>query len=669
MSKELRGYTEMSRRSFLSVMAMTAGSLVIGIQLQPLAESEARAAGSDPFVPNAWIKIHPSGIYEFVLDKTEMGQGVMTSLATLVCEELDLDLDQLTIVFAGADDRYKTPGFGMQITGGSTSVKTSFIPLREAAASTRFLLVSAAAKRLQVRPEEVQVDRGMLFAKQAPSQKLSFADVCGDASLMPLPKKIVLKDPTRFRLIGKSQKRVDAASKVCGTAMFGIDAKPKDAWCAYVIRSPFLGGTVKTFDPTEAKKQPGVKAVVQIPRGVAVVAERWWLAKNAADHVRVEWDKGQLGDKNHAQIYQVYQDALQNESGKIFTDRGNLKNVSAQVKTWVDAEITIPFAPHATMEPQNGFADVKTDGADLIGPTQGPGLARDIVARNLGFAREQVRVTQTFIGGGFGRRLPQDYLEDAAAISAAVKQPVQMVYTREDDMRHDYFRPGNVHRLRAGLDAQGSLISWQHKMVGPSIMTQLMPLWGPSNMPAWLPKFISSPLANIAADYTAWRNDDGTSTEGAADMEYAVPNMQMEYVIKDVGIPVGFWRSVGHSFTGFVVETFIDMCAHAAAQDPIQFRLDLLQASPRRAAVLKEVAKLANWSTRAEQGRFLGVAQVYSFSSYAAHIAEVEVKDRQIKVKKIFVACDCGLVVNPDQVRAQIESAIIYGCRQRYTTS
>lgn len=665
----------MGRREFLGAAAFLGGGLVVGFHLRSFeAEAASRqAAGSlsqtsgasvdasKAFVPNAWIRVTPDDRVAFVLDRVEMGQGTITSHAMMVAEEMELEPASLEVLFAeGVGGDYRNPALNIQLTGGSTSVATSWVTLRTAAATARETLKAAAAKAWGVPAGEILAREGTLSHERS-GKKGRYGEFASAAAAASVPApKVELKKPSEFRVLGKPVPRLDLRSKVAATARYGIDVAVPGALSAYVVRPPTIGGSPKSFKSDQAKKQPGVRHVVGLPTGVAVVADHWYQAKRAAELVEVEWDEGPLAKVSTEALRAEFAQAAKAKGGKKARSEGNVTNGFATAAKIVEAIYEAPFLAHATMEPQNATAHVTEKSCEVWAPTQGPQQARMVAARVTGLSHDAIRIHQTFLGGGFGRRINQDYVEEAVRLSAAIKAPVKVVWSREDDTRTDFYRPCATNWLRAALDATGNVLAWESRVVTPSIIRRIAPEFVATMSPGWMPRGVKSFAGNSASKVFGLMVDD-TAVEGAATLRYDLPNLRVEYVHRDPGVPVGFWRSVGHSFNAFFTEGFIDELAHAAAKDPYEFRRALLGKHPRLKGVLELAAQKADWGKPLPPGVFRGIAVHESFKSYAAQVAEVSVEGTLIKVRRVVCAVDCGFVVNPDIVASQVESGIVFG--------
>jgi isoquinoline 1-oxidoreductase subunit beta len=633
---------EVSRRDFVKAGAVAGAGLVLSIYLpgcgrgETVARAGARAPATPTFLPNAWLRIGPDGWVTVLVDRSEMGQGVDTSLPMLLAEELDADWKQVRVEHAPAGEQYINSTMGIQGTGGSSSVRAAFKPLREAGAKARAMLVAAAAQTWGVDAAGLKTANGMVIGPEG--KKLSYGELAEKAATMPVPDKVELKDPKDWKLIGTRVPRVDLTPKVTGTAGFGIDATAPGMLTALVARPAVFGGKVKSFNATAAKAVPGVKDVIQISNGVAVVADTYWNAKKGRDALKVVWDDGPLARESSESIRAKFV-SLANRPGVTARREGNTAAALVRGGKKLEAVYEVPYLAHACMEPMNTAAHVRSDGVTIWSPTQfqmgqGAGV-REIAAQLTGIPESKVNVITTYLGGGFGRRFELDFVQDAVEASKAMKAPVKVIYSREDDIQHDFYRPATYNRLAAALNDTGAPVAWTHRIVGPSILARFGPLE---------------------------KGIDGSSVEAAVDMPYAVPNVKVEWVRAEPGIPIGFWRSVGNSQNSFIVESFIDELAHAAGKDPFEFRRTLLEKHPRHKAVLELAAEKAGWGQPLPEGRARGIAVQESFGSWVAEVAEVSVSpEGKPKVHRIVCAVDCGTVVNPDTVEAQMQSGIVYG--------
>ena len=624
--------TQTSRRSFLKAGAATSGGLLMALHL-PGTLGQAMAAGVVS-TPNAWVHIGDDNTIAILSSHSEMGQGVHTAMPMLVAEELNVDMSQIKVTDAPPGAVYVNALLGAQITGGSTSVRGSWEKLRIAGAQVREMLISAAAAEWNVDRSQLKADKGMVLGPNG--KKATYGSLAGAASKLPVPEKPALKDPKDFRIVGKRTKRVDTPAKTNGTAEFGIDVKLPGMVYATVQQCPVIGGKVKSFDGAQAKGMPGVQAVVQISDGVAVVADSWWRAKKAMETVKVQWDEGAGAALSTASVIDGTRQAA--KSGKVIAITKPQGDVAAALKgaaKVVEAEYVSPMQSHSPLEPMNFTAHVQGDKILLIGPTQFQQGAQGAVAAALKAKPEDITLKTTYLGGGFGRRLELDFVVQAAEISKAVGKPVKLLWTREEDMMHDYYRPAGVNQLKAGLDANGMPVAMHFKVASQSVTQRAF----------GLPKDTLDPFMAEAA------------VTG-----YNIPNTQHDLIIHDTGVRVGYWRAVSHSMNAFANESFIDELAKTAGQDPYAYRMKMLAGKTRYANVLKLAAEKAGWGKPLPKGHAHGIALMEGYDSYLAEVAEVSLnKDGSVRVHKVTVAADVGHMVNPDTVEAQLQSSIAFG--------
>ena len=621
-----------SRRTLLKGSLAAGAGLVIGFRT-PL---EAFAQGSGVFAPNQWLKIDRDGVVTITNSVPEMGQGSMTTMPMIIADELDADWGRIRVEPAPANPKlYGNPGIGgQQLYGGSHGVRSHMQMWRKAGAAGRQMLREAAAKEWGVPVDEVETEPGVAVHRPT-GRRLPYGQLVDRAQALPVPQNPPLKTKEQFRYIGKDRPRLDVPVKVNGAAVYGTDVKVPGMLIASIERPPVpAGGKVKSFDATAAKAVPGVKQVVQVTNGVAVVADSFWTALKGRKALKVEWDEGRLAGVSSASIQREYEAAVK-QPGLMARNDGDAEKTLAAGGKIVEATYQVPFLEHACMEPMNATAHVTREECIVWAPTQNPGGTQATAARLTGFPPERVTVHTTFMGGGFGRRNETDFIVDAVEVAKAVGAPVKVLWTREDDLTHGFYRPATHNVFRAALDAQGQPVAWLTRAVGPGLLTQ---------RGAVPPNAI-----------------DGPALAALRDLPYDIPNLRIEWTLKDFGVPVGFWRSVGSSQNAFIVESFIDELAHAAGKDPFEYRRALLGKAPRHKAVLELVASRASWGAPLPPGRGRGIAVCFSYGSYAAHCAEVSVaNDGTPTVHKIVCAIDCGIAVNPDQVKAQMEGGAIY---------
>ncbi|MBK7704204.1 MAG: xanthine dehydrogenase family protein molybdopterin-binding subunit [Acidobacteria bacterium] len=632
------------RRSFLKASLTAGGALLVTIsmpQISRAAEKFAPGTAAGDFQPNAFIKISKDGKVTVTVGQAEMGQGVYTSLPMIVADELEVDWSNVTYESAPAAAAFANPLFGTQGTGGSTSVKAFFAPLRKSAATVREMLVSAAAQQWGVATDSCKAENGKVV-HAATGKSLNYGDLLEAAAKIAPSANPKLKDPKDFKYIGTSVKRLDSPAKVNGRAVFGLDVRLPGMLYATVQRSPVIGGKVKSVDDTAAKAVKGVRNVITLESGVAVVADNYFAASRGRRALKIVWDEGKMATVSSESILASYIEAAEKEKGLVAKKIGDADAARSKAVKTVEAVYIAPFLAHATMEPMNFTADVRADSAELWGGSQLQMVVQARIAKALGFAPDKVKVNTTLLGGGFGRRVGIDYVLDSALLSKATGKPVKVVWTREDDIQNDFYRPFTYNKISAGIDADGKPVFWDHRIVNASLMASLAePVFG-----------FPFPDGQL----------DDSSFEGAHNLPYQIPNLQVDWIRKDTGVPGGFWRSVGSSHTAFTVECFLDELAAAAGKDPLEYRLSLLDKNSRHAGVLRLAAEKAGWATKPAAGVFRGIAVAESFGSFVAQVAEVSVgKDGAVKVHRVVCAVDCGQVVNPDTVAAQMEGGIVYG--------
>jgi isoquinoline 1-oxidoreductase subunit beta len=633
----------LSRRTFLRAGVAAGGGLLLSISL-PRLIGDAEAAGAASFAPSAFIRIGRDGKVTLIIPYVEMGQGTYTSMSMLIAEELEVALDQVNVEHAPPDDKlYANPIFGFQATGGSTAVRAAWEPLRRAGAVARTMLVTAAAKNWNVEPTACRAEKGAVI-HVASGRRTKYGALTADAAKLPIPEHVALKLPAEYKLIGTPAKRLDTPAKVNGTAVFGIDVKLPGLKIATLAQSPVFGGRLKSVDDAAAKAVKGVRQIVRLDDAVAVVADHMGAAKKGLAALVIEWDEGPNATVNMADIVRQLEDASQ-RPGAVARREGDVDKAMASAATKVEAIYQLPFLAHATMEPMNCTVDLRKDRCEVWVGTQVLSRAQAAAAQTAGLPLEKVKVHNHLLGGGFGRRLEIDGVVRAVQIAKHVNGPVKVVWTREEDIQHDMYRPYFFDRVAAGLDEQGKPVAWKHRITGSSILAR------------WLPPTFKDGIDFDTVDGAA------DTMDGSVGPPYALPNFLVDYVRKEPpGIPTAFWRSVGPSHNIFVVESFIDELAAAAKKDPVDFRRSLLDKSPRAKAVLELAAEKANWGRPLPNGAARGVSVQTVFGTYMAQVAEVEVsRDGAVRVRRVVCAVDCGIVVNPDTVRAQIEGAIIFG--------
>ncbi len=626
--------TNLSRRNFLASSAAVGGGLLLSLSL-PIGQSEA--AGSENFTPNAFIRVGSDGQIVLTMPYVEMGQGTYTSIPMLIAEELEVGLKQVKLEHAPPNEKlYANPLLGVQATGNSNAIRGSWKPLREAGATARVMLIAAAAKRWGVDVTSCHAQEGEVIHTPT-GLKLSYGELAADAAKMPVPTNVALKKPEEFRLIGTPAKRLDIAGKVNGSAVYGMDARPPGVKVATLAQSPVFGGRVKSVDDTAAKAVKGVRQIVRLDDAVAVVADHMGAAKKGLEALKIEWDEGAHAGLSTADVARELEQAT-TKPGAVAQNIGDADKAFASAATKVEATYQLPFLAHATMEPMNCTVHFRGSECEIWLGTQAIARVQSMAAKAAGLPVEKVIVHNHLIGGGFGRRLEADGAVRAVEIAKQVDGPVKVVWTREEDIQHDMYRPYWFDRIAAGLDKDGKPVVWTNRFAGSSVIAR------------WLPPGFKDGL-------------DPDTTEGAIDLVYSLPNFHVEYVrVEPPGIPTAFWRSVGPSHNVFVTESFIDELAAAAKQDPVAYRRALLDRNPRAKAVLDLAAEKSGWGEPLPKGRGRGIALQFAFGSYLAQVAEVEVaKDGSVRVHRVVAAMDCGAVVNPNTVQAQIQSGVNFG--------
>ncbi len=620
------------RREFLKLTSLAGAGLTLGIVLPP-AHAASAATASSPAMANAWIRIGADNKITLVVARSEMGQGVYTALPMLVAEELDVDLAQVSVVTAPVDPVYVNSLLGAQITGGSTSVRDAWEKLRVAGAQGRRMLVDTAAARWGIDAAQLRTERGVVLGPNG--QRASYGALAEEAARRTPPKDVALHEPAQYRVIGKPMRRLDTPAKVNGSARFGIDVRLPGMVYASLEQCPVIGGKVRSLDAAAARKMPGVVDVVQIPDGVAVVATSYWQAFNARKSLKIDWDEGPGARLDNAAMRASIRHAAENGGPTQVVNRvGNADQAMTRAAKVISAEYESQLLAHAAMEPMNFTAHYHDGKCDLIGPTQFQQGGQGTVAAALGIDPKNVTLETTFLGGGFGRRLEVDYIVEAAQISKAVNRPVKMVWSREDDLTHDFYRPMALHRMKGALDASGVPVALTFHATSQSITQRLF----------GLPKDKIDPFM----------------TEAAV-VPYGIPNMKQDIVVHDAGLRVGYWRSVSHAPNVFANESFIDEMAVAAGKDPYAFRVAMLDKQPRLRNVAKLAADKAGWGKPLPAGHFHGIALMEGYESYLAQIVEISMDKQQVTVHRVVTVADVGQMVNPDIVLAQIQSSIVFG--------
>ena len=630
------GQEMLSRRAILAGGLLAGGGLMLSLRLPTLARAADSAAAE--FMPNAFVRIEPSGAITLIMPNTEVGQGIYTSAAMLIAEELEVGLDQIQVQAAPPDlSKYTDPSLGDQATGGSASIRGDWMRLRQAGAAARVMLMTAAAQRWTVDVAGCTALRGVVH-HAASGRSAPYGDLATAAAALPVPTDTPLKAAADFKLIGTSAKRIDTPSKVNGTAIYGIDAKLPGMKIATLAISPVKGGKLASMDIAAAKRVPGVRDVVQVEdHAVAVIGDHMWAAKTGLDALAPVWDGGSNGKLSSKDIVAALDKASQSQ-GVVAKDEGNAAGAIAKAATKLDAIYELPFLSHAPMEPVNCLIHVRPDGAEVWTGTQVPVRAQNAVAKVTGLAPATIVINNLYSGGAFGRRLDIDMIEIAAGVAKQVPYPVKLIWTREQDMQHDFYRPYYYDRVSAGLDGQGKIVGWTHRVTGSSVMAR------------WAPPGFKNGM-------------DPDAVECAAETPYEVPATFVDYVrAEPQGMSTGWWRGVGPTHNVFVVESFIDELAAAAKQDPVAYRRTMLDRNPRALAVLNLAAEKSGWGQPLPAGQGRGITLQFAFGSYVAAVLQVEVTaEGEVLPKHAFVAIDCGQVINPDTVEAQIQGGFILG--------
>jgi isoquinoline 1-oxidoreductase beta subunit len=628
--------TLISRREFLKTTLAGAG-LTIAASMTPFGPRllSAQEVKKGLFNPNVWIQITPDSIVTIVVNKSEMGQGVSTSLPMIAADELEADWKQVRFLEAPGGNKYIDPNWGMQLTGGSTSVRHMFEPLRKASAAAREMLRTAAAQTWGVSVNECAASKNTVRHTKS-GKSLTYGQLCEKASQLPVPENPPLKEESQFKLIGTSMLRLDVPDKVSGKAIFGIDSFVPDMLYATIARPPAIGAKIVSYDKVAAEKIPGIQKVASIDQGIAVCATALDLAWKGRDALKAKWDKGSNPELNNEMLEKTFLDHLKKE-GAIALNRGSAENALTQAVKKIEATFVLPYLAHVTMEPMNCTAHVMENRCDIWVPTQNQSGVLQVAQKLTGLKPEQIHIHTTYLGGGFGRRGFVDYVEEAIQISKATGKPIKLIWTREEDIQNDFYRPAYCCKVEGGIDAKGRITTWSHKIVVQSIFEH------------FAPQMIKNGI-------------DPAAVDGIAEMEYEIPNLHVEYAKMDLPIRVGFWRSVGNTQNAFVKETFVDALAHAANRDPLEFRLNHLK-NPSARRVLQVAAEKAGWGKPSQKGQARGIAHHFSFGTQVAEVAEISVnkKDGSIKVHRVVCAVSCGTMINPNIIVAQMKGAIIMG--------
>ena len=627
-----------SRRQFLKTSALAGGGLLLGFHIPAFGKLPGTTAATD-FIPNAFIRIGTDGIITVIVNHSEMGQGSYTALPMMLADELDADWNNVRFESAPVEAVYNHPAFGMMATGGSTSTWVEWDRFRKAGATARQMLIEAAAQTWNVEASTCKTENGYVIHTST-GKKLSYGELVNKAATIKAPADVKLKDPKDFRFIGKPVKRLDTPSKINGTAVFGLDVKVPGLLTALIARPPVFGAKVKSFNADKAKAIPGVKEVVQINRGIAVVATGFWAAKKGREALEIDWDEGALSTLNSTEQAKQYEE-LAKQPGAVAKNEGDVNAAKAKAVKKIEVAYDLPYLAHSPMEPLNCVADVRADSCEIWVGTQFQTADMMTAAFITGLKPNQVKLHTTLLGGGFGRRgtLDSHFVSEAVQVSKAIKAPVKVMWTREDDIKGGYYRPKAHHKMSVGLDATGKPLYWEHNVVCQSFM-------------------IGTPMEAMMVQ----NGVDGMAVEGISNLPYHIPNMKVAWNMAPGGIPTLWWRSVGSSHTAFAVEGMIDEMAKAAGKDPYQYRRMLLEKHPRFIRVLDEAANKAGWTKPVPPGRGRGIAIHESFGTVVAHVAEVSITpNKTLKVHKVVCAIDCGQTVNPNTIQAQMEGCVVFG--------
>ncbi len=650
-----------TRRNFLKASATAAGGFSLGVMLPGCATLSQSGEEKGTWEANAWLEIAKDGRITFVLDRVEMGQGTYTGLTTLIAEELDVAPSTIEVEYAPVANVYRNPDYGLQMTGGSNSMSSSWGQIRHAGATARMMLHSAGASVFQSDMGECKTEDGKVI-HVGTGKVLGYGELTELAARQPVPDNPTLKAPHEFKYIGKQNKRLDIQGKVTGKTDYGIDIEVPDMLYAVLTRAPVYGAKVVSFDKSEAWHSPGVHRIFETSGGVAVLAGQYWQARKAQTLLKVSWSASDKDAFSSAGMFDAFKQAADADAGKTIRSEGDFDDAVAQAGRVFEATYHTPFLAHATLEPMNCVVSVEAGKATVWAPTQAPDMARIAVAKVTNLSPSDVTVHVTAIGGGFGRRLTQDFVAEAAEISAIAGKPVKLIWSREEDTRHDWFRPATWHRLRATFDQTGGVTGWDHQIVAPKLFDWFIDDAAPAQYP-WSPKFTYGLLGKMGlAMQGIIIPEDSSPYEGADNVPYQFSSISVRHTHADAGVPISFWRSVGHSQNAFYVESFIDELAHESGEDPYEFRVRHLKKDSREHNVLARVAKLARWGSDTPAGIYRGIAVHESFHSYVAQVVEISVEAQaEIRVHRVYCVVDCGIAVNPDVVRSQMESGIIFG--------
>jgi isoquinoline 1-oxidoreductase beta subunit len=634
--------TELNRRSFIQLTTAAAGGLLISLYLDKPAVLAQQPPPPKVYPPDAFVHVRRDGHIVITVNRLEFGQGVQTSLPMILADEMDADWPKVIAELAPAADVYKDPLFGIQMVGGSGSIAHSFQQYRELGAKARAMLVAEAAERWKVTPDQCRTENSVVHGPG--NRTASYAELADDAARKPVPQTVTLKNPSDFRLIGKKVPRLDSRSKCDGSQKFGLDLELPGMKIALVAHPPVFGGKVKSVDDRDARSLDGVRDVFEIPTGVAVVADRYWTAKQARDRLKIDWDLSGVEHADTAELFARYKQ-LATTDGKVAINRGDTKALdSIPGANRIVAEYDFPFLAHAPMEPLNATVKFEGDKAEAWVPSQFQTMDQVVIAQVLGLKPEQVTFHTEFAGGGFGRRATTDshIPREAALIAKRLRgTPVKLIWSREDDVRGGYYRPMHVHRVEIGVGKDGMPVAWRHVVVGQSLLA-------------------GTPFAMMIKDGV-----DETAVEGAKDTSYDVPNFRVTVHHPVVNVPVLWWRSVGHTHSAFVMETLVDELATRAKVDPIAYRRKLLKADAKKLhSVLDLLEQKTAWRKTLPRGRVAGIACHESFDTAVACAVEVSIENKRPRIHRATVAVNCGMAVNPLSVESQFQGGLGFGLTQ-----
>ena len=626
-----------NRRDFIKSISVAGTGLALGFYLpfKNKLQGEVSKKSVD-FVQNIWVHVSPGNQVTLTVAESEMGQGVWTSLPMIIAEEMELDWTKVKVVQAPVDENY-FGNFNMG-TGGSASVRTSWEKLRNAGAVAKDILLEAAASQLSVEKNQCIADKGYII-HQPSGKKLSYGELTQTAASIEIPSTVNLKDPNKFSIIGTDLLRTDTLLKVNGTAQYAMDVDLPGMVYASIVRCPYFGGNIKTINDTDARNVDGILDIFKIETGIAVVGESTWSMLQGRKKLKISWNRGSNKYPDNESIYELFKKRSRKRGAK-GRNEGNVKKALKNADRVIDAVYDVPFQAHATMEPMNCVADFQSDNCQVWAPTQSPKNAQKRVSEMTGFPMDKVKINVTFLGGGFGRRAFNDFVDEGVEVSMILKKPVKLIWTREDDMQHDFYRPASRHLLKAGLMNDGQSVAWSHSVVAPSILFGQMFKY---------PIPFKDKL-------------DVVALAGAKEIAYEIPNIRVDYKSANTDIPIGWWRSVYDSQNAYANECFIDELAHILKTDPVEYRLQLLKKSSRHTTVLKRVAKESDWGKPLKNNHYHGVSCHASFGTYVAQVAEVSVNNEgNVHVHRVVCAVDCGQAVSPINIRAQMEGSIVYG--------